>query len=594
MRAERLLRAVAIVTSALLLLTLMSLAVAALRGWTGILVLSALIAVTAIAMVRARKRVPAGTVLEIDLDAGVVERIGSDPVALAMHRNAVTVRDFVDALQRGAEDDRITGLVVRLGNGGLDLAHAQELRDAVHSFRSAGKRAIAFAEVFGEGGSAIVDYYLAAAFDAIYLQPRGLASIEGLVVRSPFLRGLFDLMGLIPDFEHREEYKTAKYLLTETGFTEPHREALESVAGDHFSQIVAGIATDRGIDVDRVETLIDSAPLTVEETLAAGLVDHLGHRDMAYGAAGDDSRFMFHDRYLKRAGRPHRKGERIALVYGTGAIVRGRSRFDPLTRGSALGADEVARALREAVDDSKIVGIVFRVDSPGGSAVASEVVSHEVERARAAGKPVVVSMGSVAGSGGYWISAPANRIVAQPGTITGSIGVVWGKLATRAAWARLGITFDQVALGRNATFSTGQDLYTESERQRLEVIIDDIYDTFVDHVASHRGLSVEQTREIAKGRIWTGAEGLDNGLVDELGGLETAISVVKAEAGIAPEDDVRIVVVPRERTIPLPKRREGSEPVGVASGIIADFLAGLLDPASGAQARMPLPPHPWV
>ena len=587
MKAERLLYTISVLGLVLLTLTLVGLGVAALRGWFEILVLTASIGVILLAARFIRRRVPRGTVLEIDLEGGVVETAGTNPVSRAMHRNAVAARDFVDALQRGAGDDRISCLIVRLGNAGIGVAHAQELRDAVHSFRSAGKRAIAFAEVFGEGGPALVDYFLAAAFDEIYLQPGAMASIEGLVARSPFLRGLFDLVGIVPDFEHREEYKAAKYLFTETEFTEPHREVQESVAKELFSQIVVGIATDRGLDNETVKKLIDSAPLTAEEAHTAGLVDHLGHRDRAYEAAG--KRFMFHDRYLKRVGRPHRKGPRVALIYGTGSIARGSSRFDPLSGSSSLGADEVARSFREATDDDKVKGIVFRVDSPGGSAVASEVVGHEVERAMEAGKPVVVSMAGVAGSGGYWISAPATRIVAQPGTITGSIGVVWGKLADRAAWARIGVTFDQVTLGRNATFSSSKDLYTDSERRRLQVMIDDVYDTFVDHVATNRGLSPEHAREIAKGRIWTGAQALENGLVDELGGLEQAIAAVKDEVEVAPEDDVAIVVYPRERALPLPRRKESSEPVEVGAGIIADLFTGVAAPASGAQARVWMP-----
>ena len=336
-----------------------------------------------------------------------------------------------------------------------------------------------------------------------------------------------------------------------------------------------------------MKTLVDSAPLTAEEARTARLIDHLGHRDRAYQAAG--KKFMFHDRYLRRVGRPHRKGPKIALIYGTGSIARGSSRFDPLSGGSSLGADEVARTFREAIDDDRVEGIVFRVDSPGGSAVASEVVGHEVVRAVEAGKPVVVSMAGVAGSGGYWISAPATRIVAQPGTITGSIGVVWGKLADRAAWARIGITFDQVTLGRNATFSSNRDLYTDSERRRLEVMIDDVYDTFVDHVATNRELSPEHAREIAKGRIWTGAQALENGLVDELGGLEQAISTVKGEVGVAPEDEVAIVVYPRERALPLRRRKDSSEPVEVAAALIADLFTGVSESVSGAQARVWLP-----
>ena len=583
MKARQLLQVVAITATVLLALTLLAAVVSALRGWAQILVLAGATLVTLAAIGVARKRVPKGTVIEVDLDGGIIEKMGSDPLSRAMHRRAVTVRDLVDALGRGAEDSRISGLVARLGNGGIDVAHAQELRDAIHSFRGAGKRAVAFAEAFGERGPALIDFYLASAFDRIYLQPRAIVAVEGLVARSPFLRGLFDRAGLIPDFEHREEYKSAKNLLTETRFTEAHREVQESITGDLFSQVVAGIAADRGLEAGTVERLIDSAPLTAEEALAAGLVDHLGHRDQAFRAAGE--RFMFGDRYLRKSGRPHRKGPKVALIYGTGSISRGSSGFDPLTRSSSLGADDVAAAFREAIDDDKVKAIVFRVDSPGGSAVASEVVSRELDRAKESGKPVVVSMGSVAGSGGYWISAPAAKIVAQPGTITGSIGVVWGKLADRDAWARLGITFDQVVLGRNATFSSSRDPYTDSERDRLGVVIEDIYDNFIEHVAANRELDAEETRRIAKGRIWTGAQAAENGLVDELGGLERAIALVKEEAGLDLESDVKLVVFPRERALPLPRRRESSEPVELAAGILADVFDGLAESVSGAQAR---------
>lgn len=435
MKLERILQLVAAVAALVLVTTLITWAVTLVQVWWALLILVGAIIMLLGTRALVRRRVPRGSVIEIDLDGGVVETRGSDPITRAATRNAVTLRDVVDALDRGANDPRISGLIVRIGNGRLEVGHAQELRDAVKRFRRADKKTVAFAESFGESGAATVDYYLAAAFETVYLQPMGQLSVQGLVARSQFLRGLFDKLGLIPDFDHRKEYKAAKYRLTETGFIEPHREALEAVAGDHFSQIIEGMAADRDLDTAIVGTLVDTAPLTAEEALAAGLVDHIGYRDEAYEAAGEGRSLIFHDRYLKKAGRPHRRGTRIALIYGTGSISSGNPRFDPLTGGSSLGADRVAQAFRDATDDDKVKAIVFRVDSPGGSAVASEVVRHEVSRARKEGKPVVVSMGNVAGSGGYWISVDADKIVAQPGTITGSIGVVSGKLANREAWA---------------------------------------------------------------------------------------------------------------------------------------------------------------
>ncbi|HEX6302217.1 MAG TPA: signal peptide peptidase SppA, partial [Acidimicrobiia bacterium] len=257
------------------------------------------------------------------------------------------------------------------------------------------------------------------------------------------------------------------------------------------------------------------------------------------------------------------------------------------TGGSSLGADQVARAFRDAIADDKVKAIVFRVDSPGGSAVASEVVRHEVSRARKEGKPVVVSMGNVAGSGGYWVSVNADKIVAQPGTITGSIGVVSGKVANREAWARLGVTFDQIPFGQNSTFGVPQDVFSDSERERHTRLLDDIYDGFVERVASGRDLTPEQVEQIARGRIWTGSQGLANGLIDELGGLDKAIGLAKEEAGIAPDDEIRVYVLPTERAIPLPEGKEGSDPVHDVMAEMVDLIFGLQAMGSGVQARMP-------
>jgi protease-4 len=590
MRADKVLRVIGATALVLLVSTILAMAVSALSDWWGLLILLGAAVIAVIGVTVTRRWVHRNTVIEIDLEGGVIETTGSDPVARVLRRDSVAARDVVEALTKGAGDERVVGLVVRLGNGGIDLAHAQEIRDAVHHFRDSGKKAIAYAEAFGESRSATVDFYLASAFSEIYLQPKGLASVGGLLARSTFVRGLFDKLDLVPDFDHRKEYKAAKYRLTETGFTGPHREALETVAGEQFSQIMEGVSEDRGLPPDELQRLVDTAPHTADEALEAGLVDHLGYRDEAYEAAGaNGSRHIFHDRYLKKAGRPHRRGPRVALIYGTGSIARGRSRFDPMTGGPSLGADDVAKAFREATDDDKVRAIVFRVDSPGGSAVASEVVSHEVSRAIESGKPVVVSMANVAGSGGYWISVEASRIVAEPGTVTGSIGVVWGKLSTREAWRRLGITFDQVALGQNATFDAPQDVFSESERARLTGLIEDIYDNFVAGVAAGRGLTPEAVEKIAKGRIWTGTQALEHGLVDELGGLETAIASAKGLAGIDPGDGVRLVVFPRERSLPVPESKEGSDPIDSMVGPLLAAMSSVRDAHAGAQARMP-----WV
>ncbi len=549
-------------------------------------VLAAAVVVLAAVYRLVRRRVAKGTVLELDLEGGMVERVPPEPVGRALAAGAVVVRDVVDALAGAATDDRVTALVVRLGNARFGLAQAQELREAVKAFRAAGKRAFAFAETFGEGRSATVAFYLAAAFDEVHLQPLGELHLTGLVARTPFLRRLLDLAGVIPDLDHRREYKAAMYVLTEDHYTAPHREATLAILDSQLTQIVSGIAEDRGLDPATVRRLVDEAPLFPHEAVEAGLVDALSYRDEVYGRArGDRGRLLTVDAYLRRAGRPHRRGTKVALVYGVGGIQRGAPRFDPLSRTSSLGADTVARAFREAVADDKVKAIVFRVDSPGGSAVASEVVRREVVRAREAGKPVVVSMGDVAGSGGYWISTDADRIVAQPGTITGSIGVVSGKFVTRDAWAKAGVDFDELHLGRNATMFTPDRPFTDTERDRLETSLDFIYDQFKARVAEGRGLHPDRVEEIAKGRVWTGEEAHRLGLVDELGGFDAALAAARELAGIEPDAPVKLVEYPKPRKLPLPPRRENTEPVSVLVRTLAD-LADL--PAFGT-VRMPPP-----
>lgn len=582
MRTRRVLQILSGTGLFVLVLMLLTLVVTALDQPIGALVV---LGVTALAVVGGRivsKRVPAGTVLELDLDAGVVEKPPTDLSDRVFSRGATVMRDITDALKRASRDDRIVGLVVRMGNGGLTIAQAQEIRVAVKDFRGSGKKTVAFSESFGESSLAIADYYLAAAFEEVHMLPMGTVSIQGVASRTPFLRGIFDRVGIEPDFEHRREYKAMKYLLTEDHYVPPHQEATEAILGDYFDQVLDGIAEDRDIDRAGVREMIDRAPLYGEEAVAVGLIDRITHRDEAYDAANGE-RVMFLDQYLKRAGRPHRRGSRIALIYGTGSITRGSSGFDPMTRGSSFGADDVAQAFREARDDKKVKAIVFRVDSPGGSAVGSEVVHREVLRAREAGKPVIASMGSVAGSGGYYVSVPADRIVAQPATVTGSIGVVFGKLATGDAWRRIGINWGELSIGRNAGFNSPIRAYSESEKQRLQAGLDAIYEGFKGHVQAGRSMSAERVEEVARGRVWTGAEAKELGLVDELGGLDRAIELARELAEIEEGAPLSVQVYPKRGLIPVGTSKPSSEPVKDLFAV----LAALAPSAAPIELRMP-------
>ncbi|HET9204572.1 MAG TPA: signal peptide peptidase SppA [Acidimicrobiia bacterium] len=590
MKLVRPLQALVLAAVVLLALIVMMAVVSALTDLTGALIVLGLILVLLALLGLARRWVRRGTVLELDLDHGVREEPMSGALGRYINPGALVLRDVTDALARASGDDRVVGMVARLGNGQIGLGHAQELRDSIMRFRAAGKRTVAFAESFGEGGLATVDYYLATAFEEIHLQPHGQVHVTGVVARVPFLRGLLDRVSVFPDLDHRREYKSAKYTLTEQGFTAPHEEATRAVLEDQFEQMVSGISAARSLPPDQVRELIDHAPLLASEAVEAGLVDRSSYRDEAYHSALEAGRqLMLVDAYLRRAGRPNRRGAKVALIHGTGSIHRGRSRFDPLSRGLSLGADDVAAAFRAAIDDRKVQAIVFRVDSPGGSAVASEVIRRETVRAREAGKPVVVSMANVAGSGGYWISATANRIVAQPGTITGSIGVVAGKLATRNAWQRVGVDWEELHLGQNATFGVPNDPYTDSERERLKASLDSIYEEFKSLVAEGRSLDPAAVEQLAKGRIWTGAQALERGLVDALGGTHRALELAAEVAGIAPGRGLAVRVYPQKRGIRLPERKESSEPVRQLTATLVDRVDAVTgSPRTPAvQAVMP-------
>ena len=497
---------------------------------------------------RGKGRIPQKTVIAVDLERAVVEYVPDDEVAGFLLRRSMVLRDMVDALSRAAEDPRVVGLVARVGTSGMGMAQIQEVRDAVAAFRGKGKPAIAYAETFGVFGPGNGSYYLATAFDNIYLQPSGSVGLTGLISNTPFVRGTLDKLGIIPRMGRREEYKTLVNRLTEKKYTDAHREANRRFLASLFGQIVKGIAEARKLSADEVRSLADRGPLFAGEAMRANLVDGVAYRDEVYEKVrrktGEDATFLDLGEYFPRAGRIRGEGETIALIYGVGGIRRGKSRYDPVSGRFLLGPDTVADAFRSATEDKKVKAILFRVDSPGGSHVASDTIWREIVRARQAGKPVIVSMGNVAGSGGYYISMAADRIVAQPGTLTGSIGVFAGKMVTTSFWEKLGVTYDEVHTSRNADLWTGTRDYDADQWKRVQGILDRIYEEFTDKAAKGRNLPVEKVREAARGRVWTGEDAKALGLVDELGGFPAALRLVREAAGIPAEAGIRVKVFP--------------------------------------------------
>jgi protease-4 len=497
-------------------------------------------------------RIPAKTVLEADFEQGMVEYVPDDPVAQVMENKKVVVLDVIKALEKASQDDKVAGLVAKIGASEMGLAKVQEVRDAVFAFRKKGKFAVAYSDTFGEFGPGNGAYYLATAFDEIYLQPSGDIGLTGLMFESPFIRGTLDKLGLTPRMDHRYEYKNAMNIFTERKYTDAHREANQKVMESMFGQIMRGIAEGRKIPEAEIRPLIDKGPFLGQEAVAAKLVDGLAYRDEVYDKvkkrAGEGSALLYLAKYLDKAGSPYKKGDVIALIYGVGEVARGKNGYDPLMESVVMGSDSVAAAFRAAIEDKNVKAILFRVDSPGGSYVASDAIWRETVRAKQAGKPVIVSMGDVAGSGGYFVAMSANKIVAQPGTITASIGVLGGKMYTPPFWDKLGISWDEVHTSANADMWTGTKDYSPEEWNRFEQWLDRVYQDFTSKVAEGRGIPKEKVLEIAKGRIWSGEDAKALNLIDELGGFPVALRLAREAAGIKADAPIELKQFPPKKT----------------------------------------------
>lgn len=510
-------------------------------------------AIVLFAVIDFKGHVPSKTILEANLDKSFLENVPDTPTARLMSTDRETLRDVVDAIDRGASDDRVVGMIARVGAAPMPMAQIQEIRDAVMRFRAHKKFAVAYSETFGEFGPGNGAYYLATAFDQIYLQPSGDVGLTGLIMESPFIRGTLNKLGMSFHGDHRYEYKAALNFYTESRYTPAHKEEMTAILNSWFGQMKDGICAARQIAPDKFQSIVDAGPYLGKEAVDAKLVDGVAYRDEVYGKvkaqAGSGAELLYLDKYLDRAGRQHDHGKRIALVYGVGAVTRGKSDYDPVQGEQTMGSDTVAAAIRAAANDGRVKAILFRVDSPGGSYVASDTIWREVMNARKAGKPVIVSMGNLAGSGGYFVAMAADKIVAQPGTITASIGVLGGKMLTSGLWDKVGLSWDEVHDGERATMFTGTQDYTPAEWARFEAWLDRVYIDFTGKVADGRKLPKEKVLEIAKGRIWSGQDAKNLGLVDELGGYETALQLAKKAAGIPDSDEVKIVVYPEEKSL---------------------------------------------
>jgi protease-4 len=536
------------------------------------------------------------TILEIDLERVYPEHVPFQSLTSGFLDEITTLRRVVDTIDRAARDDRVVAIVGRIGSVPMGMGATQELRAAVERFRESGKPAVAFSETFGEWGPGNVALYMATAFDTVYMQPSGDVGLTGLIYEAEFYSGLLEKLDMTPRMGQRYEYKNAANSFLESELTEPHREALQALADSHLAQVVAAVAESRGLDESEVRALANGGPYLGVEALEAGLIDGLRYRDAVDEQLREqfpDAEFVSLTRYQRRStgsrnfGLGSGSGTKVALIYGVGAVTRGDSGYDPFFGSVTMGSATVAKAFRDAIDDDEVEAILFRVNSPGGSYVASDTIWRETVRAREAGKPVIVSMGNVAGSGGYFVAMAAHTIVAQPGTVTGSIGVYGGKLLSRGLFAKAGITFDEVVTGDRARLWSPNHDYTDEGWQRIQDSLDRIYHDFTTKVAEGRSMSREEVHEIARGRIWTGVDALERGLVDELGGFAEAKAAVRRSLELGDDARLRLVQFPRPLT-PFELFREGRFMAAPGADATLSRLAEIARPVYGVARELGL------
>lgn len=480
--------------------------------------------------------------LEIKLSGEIQERAEPDfLMSFFLGRRPLSMHDIWMNVRKAKNDSRIKAIVFRLGFLVCDWAKVSEIREAIFDFRKAGKKAYAYIEEAPEFDK---EYYLATACDQIILHPLGWIGINGIGGYVPFFKKTLDKLGVEVEVEHIEEYKTAYSMFTEQGFTPAHRTMVESIYGDLFSRYIKGVAEARKKNESEIRELIDHGFFQGEEALKAGLVDDLLFDDELENLLKEKERRLSkisHQEYL-RVKPPSvglYRGKKIALIYGMGPIHGGESLYQ------TMGSETVSRWIRNARKDKSVDAVVFRVDSPGGSAVASDVIWREVFLTKKE-KPIVVSMSDVAGSGGYWVSMPASKIIAHPQTLTGSIGVLSGKINMSRLYNKIGVTSEKIAYGKRSDMYSSFRPLTPEEKKFIKKEILWVYDQFLTKVAEGRSMKKEEVDKIGKGRVWTGSQAQELGLVDELGGLTRAIEVAKELAHIPADEAVKVLVWPRK------------------------------------------------
>lgn len=484
--------------------------------------------------------------LVLNLDEDIQENAQEDFMAFLADTSLFSLKDANEAIKYAASDPKVDVLVGRLNSSWLGAAQVQEMHEALSAFKKAGKDSFLYSETIGMDGYGTSDYYLASGFKEIWLQPTGSVNITGLFMEAPFFNSLLQKIGVTTDFYARHEYKGGAENMTADTMSPYVRQNMESIADNLYKQIITKTAEARNIEANALEKLVNEAPLSATKALQNGLVDKLAYRDELEERIKDLPQISL-DEYILYQKNYVEKKNKIALIYVNGMIISGQSNYPSFGDDNAFaGADDITEAIYEAAEDKDVKAIVIRINSPGGSYTASDAIWHALETVKAKHKiPVVASLGDTAASGGYFAAIGADKIVAMPASITGSIGVFGGKVSLDGLWQKIGVSWDMVQKGQNADMMSLNKSFSPAQRKAFEESLDEVYLDFTQKVAKARKLSPEALDKAARGRVFTGEQALTVGLVDELGSLDTAIEKAKELADI---NNYSVVIYPKPKS----------------------------------------------
>ncbi len=573
-----------------------------------VLLIVGVIAIALLADTMGRPSVPDNSVLVVNVSGELPDYVPEEPLAKAFGINQQqSFTSLLTQLRKAKVDNRIGGVLLDINFPGIGWGKADELRDAIADLRASGKPVYAYLEIGTNR-----EYYIATAAEKIFVAPPGDIYINGFAAEAMFYKGTLDKLGIEADvIQIGPKYKNAPDRYTRKEMSDGQREVINALLDEYFTRFTTAIAESRKKTVEDVKALVDNAPYTATQAKSQGLIDDALYREQVDEQFKTRLGYKTDDKLRTiRAGQYREipsdslglnKGERVAVIYASGAINVGRSSSGPVN-GEMVGSDTIVEAVNDAANDKSIKAIVLRVDSPGGSALASDLMWYALENAKAK-KPVVVSMGDVAASGGYYIACNANKIVAQPSTVTGSIGVFLGKPVVKGLYDWLGVTNEYILRGKNAGLFRETEKWTPEERAKMVDQTNSIYfDNFIPKVAKGRNKSVEEANTLGQGRVWTGTQAKANGLIDEFGGLEKAIDIAKQLANLPADKDVRRVIFPAPRPLleslfggeALAQSREEQTRAAILEALPADVrrsfrYASLFDRMQNGEAMLLMP-----